>query len=206
MPILGNRGTQEAELLVCPKGVSKIKMKFRKAFDIQNSADLEALDQWICATKKALKAGKPIPPPNVKGRVWAMIDSGSEPTVANCQTTFPGHAIRPSAAQKRGVRYVSATGGTVPNEGEVEIVHRDPILGDFNFTFQHAQVGCPIISVRDLVGNKKCKVIFGEDGGVIKFPDGRKIHFILRNGVLFVLLRVVEPSNSEPVFSRQETA
>ena len=138
-----------------------------------------------------------------------MLDSGSEPTVANCELAFPDHPIQPSEGQRRGVKYVSATGGTVPNEGQVCITHRDPHLGDFDFVFQHAKVHVPIISVRHMVKDHKCRVIFYEDGGVIKYPDGRRLKFIMKSGVFFMLLNVVDAKGTvhqipaKPVFSRQ---
>ena len=155
--------------------------------------------------KKAIKTGKPPPLQQLKNKNWAMIDSGSEPTIANCSKIFPDHPLRTSEAQRRGVRYVSATGDTVKNEGEVEITHRDPNIGDFNCVVQNADVHCPIISVRQLV-KLGCRVLFTEHGGVIKYKDGRRLRFVLRGGVFFFWLNVVSPNQAEPVFSRQDSA
>ena len=146
-----------------------IRHKIKKAFSIHTKADIKALAKWMCAMQKAAKNQTPPPLPKIKNKIWAMIDSGSEPTIANCSRVFPKHPIKQSEAQKRGVRYVSATGNTVENKGEVDITHRDPDICDFHFTFQHADVHCPIISVKYLVG-LKCKVLFSDDGGCYQIP------------------------------------
>ena len=139
---------------------------------------------WMPSINGSVRQRKPFakvttcPIQQFKDRVWTMLDSGSEPTVANCKVAFPNHPIEESPAQRRGVKYMSATGGTVANPGQVHVVHRNPRLGDFNFTFQHAPVQCPIISIRDRVKGHKPKVLFYEEGGVIKYPDGRRIRFV----------------------------
>ena len=134
-----------------------------------------------------------------------MIDSRSEPTIANCIRTFPDHTVQLSEAQKRGVRHVSATGTTVENQGQVDVTHRDPNIGDFHFTVQHADVHCPIVPADYFVG-LKCKVLFSETGGIIKYPDGRRLRFACHGGVSFMLLNVVDPNEKQPVFSRQAVA
>ena len=129
-----------------------------------------------------------------------MIDSGSEPTIANCKEAFPGHDIIPSAGSKSGLKYTAASGDKVPNMGECHVVHRDPVQGDFPFCFQHAPVHLPIISVKDLV-TVGCRVGFGQGGGWIKYPDGRKLRFTQRHGSFFILLDLLPPG-AKDVFGR----
>ena len=57
---------------------------------------------------------------------------------------------------------------------------------------QNAKVNCPILSVKYFT-NKGCRVLFRRGGGVIAFPDGRRIPFIERLGVFFVCLNVLPP-------------
>ena len=127
-------------------------------------------------------------------RVWAMIDSGSAPDVANCEKAFPHHPIRESKAQRQGINYVNASGGLIPNKGETAVVHRDSNGTDFQFVFQHADVHCPILSVRRFV-KKGCRVTFRKGGGVIRYPDGRKLFFQEQKRVFFAPLDIVPPED-----------
>ena len=140
------------------------------------------------------------PPKSVRGKLWAMIDSGSEPTIANCEQAVPDHKVVPSAGSKKGLKYMAASGDKVPNLGECHVVHRDPKQGDFKFCFQHAPVHLPIISVKVLV-RVGCKVGCGRAGGWIKYPDGRKLNFTKRYGSFFILLERLPPGCKD-IFGR----
>ena len=91
-----------------------------------------------------------------------------------------------------GVKYYNASGGEIPNEGEITLTHRDERQGDFDFTFQNAKVHCPILSVKKMV-RQGCRVSFRKGGGTIRYSDGRKIRFVERLGVFFVALNVIDP-------------
>ena len=142
-----------------------------------------------------------------------MLDSGSAPNVADVTKHFPSHKVRKSRAQRKGVKYVTANGGEIPNLGETDIVHRDEQQGDFDFTFQHAPgVHCIILSVRKFV-RRGCRVTFRRGGGTIRYPDGRKLRFVERLGVFFVALNVLDPDITREscavgpeVFDRQAAA
>ena len=122
-----------------------------------------------------------------------MLDSGLAPNVCDVTGQLPKHSIRESKAQRRGVKYVTANGGDIPNIGETTVVHRDELQGDFNFVFQHAPgVHAIILSVRKLV-NKGCRVSFRKGGGTIRYSDGRKLKFVERMGVFFVPLNILDP-------------
>ena len=121
-----------------------------------------------------------------------MLDSGSQPTVANCKQVFPQHIIEESEGQRSGLRYKVASGTLVPNEGQVHVNHKDPDGTLFKFACQHANVHCPILSVSELV-NKDCVVTFHKLGGHIRYPDGRRIRFVAKEGVFFVELDVMDP-------------
>ena len=90
-------------------------------FTVKKKDDLDVLERFICSNNRR----DVIPPKNISGVKWAMIDSGSEPTVADATKCFPKHQVRPSKGQREGLSYVSATGDQVKNEGEVAIIHRD---------------------------------------------------------------------------------
>ena len=104
------------------------------------------------------------PPKPVPGRKWSMVDSGSQPTVADCEKEVPGHTIRPSAGQKQGVQYKCADGSLIPNMGECCVTHREHDGTLIDFVFQHAKVHTPIVSVLELV-IQDCTVTFHKAGG-----------------------------------------
>ena len=132
-----------------------------------------------------------------------MFDSGSRPNVANCHTEFPGHQIRESEGQKVGLLYKGANGALIPNEGEVDVVHREPDGQLYPLTIQHADVHCIMLSVREFV-TQDCRVTFHKKGGHIRYPDGRRIRFVIREGVFFVSLNVLPP-NFRDVFGNKIT-
>ena len=141
------------------------------------------------------KKGSTVERCSVVGRkVWAMVDSGSYVTIANCQKHFgPEFKIRPSEGSRNGQTYSDASGGEIRNRGETVIVH---VLDDgstVDIPVQDADVQVPIISVKDLVV-KGSVVKFKLRGGTIRLPDGRRLSFEERHGVYFICLRIVPPA------------
>ena len=88
--------------------------------------------------------------------------------------------------------YLGLWRGGVPNDGELMIVHRIEESRDVGFVIQRAKVDCPILSVRYFT-RMDCKAVFQKGGGIIYYPDGRKIPFIERLGVFFVALNILPP-------------
>ena len=160
---------------------------------IRTEEDIILLEKLIASNGEAKEVSGPAPR---KDKAWTIVDSGSVPNVANCTKHFPGSQVRRSPGQDKGVKYVNASGGEIPNQGEADISHYDDKGVRYDFTFQHADVQYPILSVRYLV-KLGCKVNFREHGGVAKYPDGRRLRFLCKKGVLFVML-----DTNEPVFSR----
>ena len=188
---------------------SKPKKKPPKVLAIATEDDHKRLEQYICSSIDPKKG----PPSCKSGNVWTMLDSGSVPMVADVKKHCPNARIRKPKAQKKSVCCVNASGGSIPNQGEADIVHTDHLGTDVRFAFQNADVAFPIMSVRWLV-RKGCTVYFKRHGGVIRYPDGKKIHFTCRHGCLFVLLNTYKTASLDssasahsappsPVFSRQ---
>ena len=126
----------------------------------------------------------------------SVLDSGSVETVANAKETFPKHRIQESAGSKRGVNYVAADGGLMPNKGEVNVTlkaENGVVLKDMKW--QHADVNMPIMSVRRLC-KRGSRVEFHRRGGTITLPDGNVIPFEKINGVYFVKLLIEPPDGS----------
>ena len=77
-------------------------------------------------------------------------------------------------------------------KGEIDIVHVEPDGEMCEFTIQHANVHCTILGVRYLV-TRDCSMTFHNFGRHITYPDGRRIRFVAKGGVVFVLLNVMQP-------------
>ena len=126
-----------------------------------------------------------------------MIDSGSVVTGANADKVFPNHPVHASKAQKEGVVYTSASGGTMPNLGEVKVdlvaEHGTKLE---NLKWQNVDVNVPILSVKHLA-RKGAKVTFWNGGGVVKLPNKDRIPFWETGGVYFVKMKKLPPPGSE---------
>ena len=120
-----------------------------------------------------------------------MYDTGSGVTSANCDQLLPEHQLRESKDGKRGVKYVSASGGIMENKGEAEIQLESTRGKQLHITFPNSDVIHPTISGRKLL-RKGCEVYLKQTGGWIKLPNGDKIDIVVHAGVLWVELRVVD--------------
>ena len=184
-----------------------------KSFHIETDEDLSKLENLLCGTRhkysaralrhmqketelddvasfverKSTAAGGPS---NVR-KVWAMVDSGSFVTIANCAKVSPGHTVRPSAGSIAGVKYSDASGGDIINRGEVTVTHVLEDGTEIDVPFQDGDVKVPIISVKDFV-RKGSIVKFKHDGGSIRLPTGTTMRFVEKFGVYFICLTVVD--------------
>ena len=130
-----------------------------------------------------------------------MVDSGSQPTVADCEKELPGHGITTSTGQRQGVQYKCADGSLIPSLGECRVTHQEHDGTLIDFVFQHAKVHSAIVSVLELV-YQDCTVTFHKAGGHITYPDGRHIEFVIKEGVFFVALNILPPGTRD-MFGRQ---
>ena len=191
----------------------KSDKKFKKKdFVVKTDADVAKLEKMFCGAnrQKSAKAIQQIETNELdhlaalverdassltsiakaSKRVWAMVDSGSFVTIANCAKAFPGHRIRPSAGSKSGVTYSNASGGDIPNRGEIVVTHQLADGSELDVPFQDGDVQVPIISVKDFV-HKESVVKFKNDGGTIRLPSGSRMTFVEKFGVYFTCLNVV---------------
>ena len=127
-------------------------------------------------------ANRDVEPPKAVGdKIWSMVDSGSQPNVTNAAVEFPDHEVVESEGQRSGLRYKTADGSFVKNEGQITITHMEPDGELYNFVLQNAKVHCTILSVRELVTHD-CVVTFHREGGHIQYPNGKRIAFVIREG------------------------
>ena len=176
-----------------PKALRKVKRRVL-ATSVQNMAMLEKM--------LTSNVSRDVEPPKPAGKKkYFMVDSGSQPNIADCEREFPGHAIRTSEGQKQGLHYKAADGSLIPNEGETDVLHQEPDGEVIKFTFQHARkVHCPVINVKYQV-TRDCVVTFHKLGGHIEYPSGRRVSFVCKDGVFFVALNLLPP-NCEDAFGR----
>ena len=174
--------------------VSRKSDRQSKSWELKSDEDVEKLKNLLCGTnhKKSESALRKLQEstdiddlaslierksstPNSVGRrarrVWAMVDSGSFVTKANCAKSFPGHTVRPSIGSRNGVAYSNASGGDIPNRGEIVVTHQLDDNSELDIPFQDGDVQVPIISVKDFV-RKNSIVKFKRNGGTIKLPSG----------------------------------
>ena len=162
------------------EGRQRKLLKVSRRVAANSGPSMQLLHQMLTANVNK----KVLPPKCMPGKKWAMVDSGSQPNVSNCAVEFPDNDIRESEGQRMGLRYKTADGSLVPNQGEIEISHLEPDGEIYNFVVQHANVHCTIISVRYLV-TRDCTVTFHKSGGYIGYPTGKRIQFVLKErGVL----------------------
>ena len=136
------------------------------------------LDRPVLAVSQPEKhKSKPAPAKHVGGRRMKMakgitVDSGAaDPVMPRRMVRGRGNKIRPSAASKAGVHYVSASANRIPNEGEADMKFETEDGQALNWTFQIAEVNKVLASVSHLVDNKH-RVVFDQD------EHGRDISFI----------------------------
>lgn len=210
------------ELRSCAHRVTTSSAKQSKPKDwiIESDADVDKFQKLLCGTSQR-NATKALRHLNLESelddaaafverkstrvnakcrRVWAMVDSGSFVTIANCSKVFPNHIVHPSPGSIAGVTYSNASGGDIANRGQVVITHRMDNGSDIDIPFQDGDVQIPIVSVKDFV-HKKTRVKFKDLGGTMKLPTGSVLPFVEKFGVYFIGLNVVDPVDTEPLNS-----
>ena len=185
-------------------------------------------DGWIC-TEAPLDAagvakGKPIPaakfskigslkniPEKLMMRRGITMDSGAHSNVMP-KRMINVNRIRPSPGSIRGVCFVAADNGRIPNEGEVDLQF-DTLEGEGQeWIFQIAEANKPLGSVADRVDHR-CRVVFDkdddtdEDVSYIYDKAARKMTKMRRDGNVWKVDAIVVPSmimsDQEMDFSRQ---
>ena len=126
-----------------------------------------------------------------------MVDCGSVVVIADASNTFPKLKVEAGEGAKKGIAYVAADGGIIPNRGEVTVTLKaeNGVKLD-NVKWQDAPVNMPILSVKYLA-KRGSRVTFWNKGGIIKLPDGQRIPFYEAGGVYFIKLKIEPPEASD---------
>ena len=115
-------------------------------------------------------------------KLEVLVDSGAAASVMP-QRYVDDRVITKGEAAKKGVHYVAADGGRIPNLGEVRVNLLTKEKEKASVTFQVADVHKPILSVSALTAHGH-RVSFTKEGGVITLArTGRRIAFQRKDGV-----------------------
>ena len=132
--------------------------------------DIDLPSDYVCSnqTRQAVT-----PPEGTNAAiVWARLDSGSGPMIADCGRFFPQHKVRPSKAQQTCTRYAPTSGGELANAGEIQKCQFAWGDGRFDLAIRNAKVARQILSAKYLT-NKDVRVLFRNGGGVVAYTmDG----------------------------------
>ena len=137
------------------------------------------------------------------------MDSGAADNVLPRRMVRGKHnKIRPSAASRAGVHYVTASANRIPNEGETDLKFFTSEGKDLNWLFQVAEVNKVLASVSYLVdGNHR--VVFDKDektgqdlSCIINKATGEEVKMRRDNNV-WVIDAYVDEDNDE-LFARPE--
>ena len=136
--------------------------------------------------------------------IKVAVDSGAGDHVASLALVGK-RRVRPSDGSRNGRHFVSASGGTMPNQGEAKLVMKEPLAGStVSSTFQVADVTRALYSVSKLC-DSGCEVHFTAVEGVVT-KDGVAIARFPRENGLYVTEMTIagdEPDDQEALFGRQ---
>ena len=63
--------------------------------------------------------------------------------------------------------------------------------------FEDLPVECPIISVKNMVNNKSVVTLKDGGGYILNTVTKKKLRFVQRNGVYFIKLKILKPSEKK---------
>ena len=135
-----------------------------------------------------------------KGRI--TIDSGAAESVMPMDI-LGDVKLRPSEGSRKGVQYVTANGGRMPNLGEKKVFFKTVDGATSSVVFQVTHARKPLASVSRIV-QKGNKVVFGvEESYIENVKSGKRIPIILENGTYHLDVEYILEPDAAQVFSRQ---
>ena len=133
-----------------------------------------------------------------KGRI--TIDSGAAESVMPMEY-LPEIKVLPSEGSRKGVQYVTANGGKMPNLGEHKVHFKTADGGTSSVVFQVTHARKPLASVSKIV-EKGNRVVFDKESSYIEnLHTGKRVPIELYNGTYHLDVEYV--MDSAPGFSRQ---
>ena len=126
-------------------------------------------------------------------KLEVAVDSGAAASVMP-ERCLPDHPVVPSEGSRNGVHYLSANGGRIPNQGEMQLDFITKERHRCHIAFQVADVKRPLLAVSTLTraGND---VSFNASGGTItNKKTGRSMSFVKRDGIYILEIMVAPPT------------
>lgn len=138
------------------------------------------------------------------GEIYMLMDSGAGCNGGKCAKLFPKYRVKDHTKDRPQHNVVSACGTKMPHRGHinlsVEIGGEDHMI-----PMDDIDVDLPILSVRRIVRQGNL-VKFRRGGGYIRnATTGTRLHFVERQGVYFIKVKVKDPSPDDKagqVFAR----
>ena len=130
----------------------------------------------------------------------AAADSGAGDNVAS-KADAPGYKVRPSAASRRGGRFVGAGGHGMDNQGEMTLLMEAPNGTEkdtpVEALFQVADVVRPLFSVSKICDRGNNTMTFDREKAVVRNPRGKILCVFKRKGNLYIAqMKVRNPRHS----------
>ena len=145
--------------------------------------------------KSLAKLAKRCPTDETLGEdeVYMMMDSGAGCNGGKCKDLFPKYRVQKHSKTRPQQNVVSACGTKLPHRGHVNL--NVEIGGeDHKIPMDDIDVDLPILSVRRIVRQGNL-VKFRRGGGYIRnAKTGTRLHFVERQGVYFIKVKVKDPS------------
>ena len=97
------------------------------------------------------------------------------------------------------MQYLCAGVAKLPNKGEGVVEFKTEDGQQRSMVFQNAEVGMPIMSTHGVACDWDSEVTYGADKGhVTLLADGKRVQFIMRDGVYFIEMRVPKSAVQPP--------
>ena len=129
--------------------------------------------------------------------IEVILDSGACDHVA-ARRELPGYEVKPSAGSRAGKKYTGASGHTILNEGEIDVVMHAPGSGkkmtQVDTTFQIANINRPLLSVSKICSSGNLDVVCRQNGALILDKTHKVLAgFEKKNGIYVATMRVQNP-------------
>ncbi len=144
----------------------------------------------------------------MKLRRGITVDSGAHHNVMP-RRLVRGSRIKPSEGSRRGMHYVAANKGRIPNEGETKFRFSTKEGLEQEWMFQIAEVNKALAAVSDRVDDD-CRVVFdkdsktGRDASYILHKPSQTVVKMTRINNVLIVEAIVDVADDKASFTRQK--
>ena len=135
--------------------------------------------------------------------IQITIDSGAAESVSPSEA-YQQYPTEESEGSRRGVRYVTANGDRIPNEGQKRLALMTEGGQQRGMTFQVCEVNRPLGSVSRICGQGHT-VVFDDDGSYIMNKASGQTTWLRQEGGVYMLDAWVMPRRCSQAGSPSET-